>query len=241
MLQALRLLPHRIAVSWNRGGLLGTCGRIWMKLKSQGPTARRSRATHLEAELEFDRRFSVETAGRIPKYRFANSNPNWLHGVDYLPVPAGEFNQLLSEILIEYERFTLVDLGAGKGRAVILAARYPFRKIIGVEYAAELIQTAQRNLSTYRGPKLLCRDIQFECMDAARFTLPSGPLLIYLYNPFEGPVMKAVVETVRRSLEENPREIAVAYHTPEWGHLWRGIAGFHVTSQGKGYTIFRTQ
>src|SRR3990172_4635695 len=41
--------------------------------------------------------------------------------------------------------YSFVDIGAGKGRALLLASELPFRKVIGVELSAELAAIAQDN------------------------------------------------------------------------------------------------
>ena len=46
--------------------------------------------------------------------------------------------------------FTFVDLGSGKGRTLLMASDYPFRRIIGVELLPSLHQIAQENLRQYK-------------------------------------------------------------------------------------------
>jgi predicted RNA methylase len=41
---------------------------------------------------------------------------------------------------------TFVDIGSGKGRALIIAAEYAFKRIIGVEYSPSLATICRRNL-----------------------------------------------------------------------------------------------
>src|SRR5579883_1856526 len=43
------------------------------------------------------------------------------------------------------EGFTFIDLGCGKGRALIVATEFPFRAICGIEYSDELAAVARRN------------------------------------------------------------------------------------------------
>lgn len=87
-------------------------------------------------------------------------------------------------------RFAFVDLGSGKGKALMLAANYPFREIIGVELSPRLHAIAQSNLQ-----KIGDSRIRVYCEDARSFLFPS-PSVIYLYNPFERPVSDAVADAI---------------------------------------------
>lgn len=77
-----------------------------------------------------------------------------------------------------------VDLGSGKGKSLILAADYPFKKIIGVEFPPELHQTAVRNIALFSREKCIQEQIQLLCMDAEQYELPTENIVLFLYNPF---------------------------------------------------------
>ena len=62
--------------------------------------------------------------------------PNWVHGAEYQGSNAPALEQALRELAVPYRRFTFLDFGAGKGRAVLVAARFPFQSVVGVEYSA---------------------------------------------------------------------------------------------------------
>jgi len=59
---------------------------------------------------------------------------------------------VLSRLPRRYQDYTFVDFGSGKGKVVLLAPRLPFRKVIGLEFAQQLIAVAQRNIRSFRGP-----------------------------------------------------------------------------------------
>jgi SAM-dependent methyltransferase len=80
--------------------------------------------------------------------------------------------------------YSFVDVGAGKGRALLLAAERPFRKIIGVEVSEELALMAQRNVARWTRVAKPKAKIRVVHEDAANFRWPRTPLLVYLYNPF---------------------------------------------------------
>ena len=114
---------------------------------------------------------------------------------------------------IDHRDFTFIDLGSGKGRALMLAAGYPFQQIIGVEFSAALHSIAMRNLEIYSGPRL-CSDIRCVCGDAAEFKFPDVPLVVLLSNPFVGDVMRQVVTNIEKSVTSSPRPVYVLYIKP---------------------------
>jgi predicted RNA methylase len=116
---------------------------------------------------------------------------------------------LLDAVALAPERSTFVDLGAGMGRVVLHAARRPFRQIIGVEVSPALLEVARENRDAYRGPRA-CADVRLVRADAATFVFPRGDLVVYLYNPFGAPVLRAVLDR----LAKQRGSVVIAYHTP---------------------------
>jgi Methyltransferase domain len=95
-----------------------------------------------------------------------------------------------------------VDFGSGKGRVLLLAAGYRFKRTVGVEFSRELDQIARRKVATLREES---KRIQTVCTDATRYDVPPEPLVLYFYNPFASNVMTEVLARERRSLEAAPR------------------------------------
>jgi SAM-dependent methyltransferase len=119
---------------------------------------------------------------------------------------------LLDASPLEPSSATFVDLGAGMGRVLLLAARRPFRQVIGVDISPALVEIARENIAAARDPLRVVRDIRIVCADAATYALPRGRLVVYLYNPFHGPVFDAVLERLRDAGRRD--DVIVLYHTP---------------------------
>jgi len=122
-------------------------------------------------------------------------------------------------IKIRLEEFTFIDMGSGKGRALLMAAEHPFRRITGVELIPELHQACLANVETARQARPAAPPIEALCMDARDFQFPLEPLVVYLFNPFPEPVFAAVLSHLRQSSLENPRPIYVAYRYIEHEQL----------------------
>jgi SAM-dependent methyltransferase len=104
---------------------------------------------------------------------------------------------------------SVMDLGCGKGGALITLARYPFAHVDGVEISAQLVEIARRNLS-----RLQINKPRIFCSDAENFTDLDPYTYLYLYHPFREPVMKRVLENIGESLRRKPRRLTLVYKNP---------------------------
>lgn len=168
----------------------------------------------------FDERFGVETSGLI--YELPSGHRHDLYNNGYFAVAPSVFHGIMGtmqeRLQLDYRRFGFVDLGSGKGRALLLACDYPFREIIGVELSPELDRIARSNIARYA----LAKDdlpahtpvISIQG-DATDFSWPPGPLIVYMWNAFTRPVMERVFRNLERALKEEPRELYLVYIHPE--------------------------
>lgn len=204
--------------------LRGVTGTIAMcatgVMGSLNPASRRVEALREEADAEFDRELGVETGGIFRPDERQVHGTNWRYGIRYQPVNAGELEMTLRQLHVLHRDFTFVDFGSGKGRAVLVAARFPFRQIIGVEYCEALNRIAQQNLSRHPITKRRCDQIELVHADATEFAIPHHPLVLFFFNPFGRPVMQRVVNNVVASFRKHPRRILALYFTPYEAGLW---------------------
>jgi SAM-dependent methyltransferase len=138
--------------------------------------------------------------------------PSLEYATHYEPTPVAEAERLIDASPIPPERATFVDLGAGMGRVVLLAARRPFRTVLGVEISPALVEVARENLSAARDPRRVAHDVRIVRADAATYRFPRGDLVVYLYNPFQAPVLDAALVNLRNAAWK--REVVLLYHTP---------------------------
>lgn len=114
--------------------------------------------------------------------------------------------------------FTFVDLGSGKGRTLLMASDYPFRRIVGVELIPALHLIAQENVRQYKSESQKCFALETICADATKFPFSEEPLVVFLFNPFGETGMRQVVVNLGRSLSAHPRPVFVLYHNPLLEH-----------------------
>ncbi len=114
----------------------------------------------------------------------------------------------------DHSQYVFVDLGCGKGRAVLLAATYPFQAVVGVELSPELATIAMRNVARFTRRRSGLAPIQIVCGDAASFAFPPRPLLVYIFNSFDDVILARVASKLRTSLVAQPRPALLIYHHP---------------------------
>jgi SAM-dependent methyltransferase len=140
---------------------------------------------------------------------------------------------------LNFRDFTFVDLGSGKGRTLLMASDYPFRRIIGVELLPSLHQIALENLRQYKSESQKCFALESICADATAFPLPADPLVIFLFNPFPESGMRQVVANLEQSLREHPRAVFVLYHNPLLEHTLTESWRLRKIAGEQQYSVYR--
>jgi predicted RNA methylase len=166
----------------------------------------------------FDMLNGTDTSGYIPREALPDSpfSVTKLHPHFYGGSQPSIVRVALEE-LPPLANFTFIDLGAGKGRPIMVASEFPFKEVIGVELSSPLVDLARKNLSTFRQRYPNCAPVRVENGDVAVFPFPDGDLVIFLYNPFGEEVMKRVASNVETALKSGSRSIFVIYYNPVHG------------------------
>ncbi len=166
----------------------------------------------------WDFRHHVETRKPLALCDLAISSPNVPFGRHYEATDPAVFRAILQRLSIEYERFTFIDFGSGKGRAVLLASDFPFARIIGLEFSSDLVRLADKNCLTYRSTTQKCRTLSILCTDFAEFSLPAEPLVLYFFDPLKSTdLMEALLTKIAQSAQSRPRPVFLI-HYPAGNH-----------------------
>jgi SAM-dependent methyltransferase len=107
------------------------------------------------------------------------------------------------------ERTVFLDVGAGKGRAMLLASQYPFLRVDGVELNPELARIAAANIDLWqRNPLANClAPLHLHHGDATTHPLPQEPTLAFLFHPFELPVLRRFLRHVETTQAARSRAV----------------------------------
>ncbi len=228
------MLLSRVFRAWRRRSI-GEFSRLFIYNLGLMATGKYRAASHAY-DPSFDRRFNVETAGTEEPGFLTAEDTLKIHAKGYEPVMEEHVQALLGMLPVpDLGAFIFIDLGSGKGRALFVAASYPFQQIIGVEYSHELHEVAVRNVHTYRNPAQACFDIKPVHADATTFGLPEYPTVCFINNPYDESMMARTVKNIDQSVRSAPRPFFIvyihAYYTgpvdamPGWSRICNGSLG----------------
>ena len=119
------------------------------------------------------------------------------------------------------EKTVFLDVGAGKGRALLLASQFPFLRVEGVELNPVLASVAQTNISLWindlRANAL--SPIHLHHADATAHPLPPEPTLAFLFHPFELPILRSFLRHIETSQATHLKPFDLLYANAEHGSL----------------------
>ncbi len=192
------------------------------------------------AGAEFVRRFGPLRFGREVVYQFVNRLHERRLGVrtaatvrladigivsgdamDSTALGYGALFSVIRALPIDYPSSVFLDYGAGKGRAVCVAATQPFRRVVGIDLSEVLVELARQNVKVLKRRR--AKQIDLFVIDATEFQVPPDANVIYFYNPFSGETLRRVVGKLRASFEQHPRTMHVIFFNND--HFDRMIAG----------------
>lgn len=209
--------------------------RIWEFLRDSTPGRLRQR--YGDADYDWDHRVNTTSGAVGWRDRLLGA----LHS-PYQPTDPDLFHEMMHDLGrragLNFADFIFLDLGAGKGRTLLMAADYPFQKIIGVELLPSLHQVALENIACYRSESQKCFHLQSVCADATRFALPLSPLVIFLFNPFPESELRQFLANLQQSILEHPRKIHLLYHNPLFERVLLESGRLNKVSGTHQYSIF---
>ncbi|MEN1957254.1 hypothetical protein WCE34_06895 [Luteimonas sp. MJ204] len=177
-----------------------------------------------QRETRLDRKLGIATMGRIEATESVGAEPRPQHlenAVFYAPLPFARFNRLMRAAQpFDPSEYTFIDYGAGKGRALALAADMGFRHVVGVELFESLCVQARLNIAAFAERQPHAADIELLCVDAAAYRPPPGNLFCYFYNPFDDVVIRKVLARLEAACRSAPRRIVIAYSNPQHAEVF---------------------
>ena len=192
----------------------------------------------------FDQIHGTDTSGLVPARDLVTGHPNDEHVTAYYGVAPSILRALIQHWLANapphhITDYTFLDIGAGKGRAVLLASEFPFRQVVGVELNPAMAAIARSNAETWgrahaadptasaTAPILIVQD------DALNLALPDTPTLIFLFHPFEDPVLKSLLRRIETAFADRPGTLDILYVNAEHGPTLNRHPAFTLLWQGQ--------
>src|SRR5579863_4122649 len=153
MPRVTKTIIPRIRKSFRERGVVTTLCRSFLlpiHLIREHLAAKALRNGSDNAVCEFDRSHGVDTDGKFDGWTYLSDlniqSANWIDGNDYAAIDPLRFQQAMAAFDFRFEDYTFIDFGSGKGRALLLASEFPFKRILGLEFAPELHTAAETNI-----------------------------------------------------------------------------------------------
>ena len=164
----------------------------------------------------FDVEYGVRTSGLVAGRHLKSGHRHDRHATAYYGVAPSVFQTLIklwkrTKPSAPPNEFTFIDIGAGMGRAVLLASEMPFRGVVGVELNPALVRIARRNLALWRAAGRVHTAVRIVHEDAAEFQFSDGPCLAFLFNPFGAPVMRRLLKAIAARFAGRPGQLDLIY------------------------------
>jgi SAM-dependent methyltransferase len=113
---------------------------------------------------------------------------------------------------------SIVDLGCGKGRVMMVAAHFGFNRMTGIDFAKEVCEEARVNM--------LKKEKQFPGIrwkvineNVQNYEISPDDSVFFMFNPFDYSVLKNFLRKLDISCDEFPRPIYFLYASPQHDRL----------------------
>jgi SAM-dependent methyltransferase len=153
-----------------------------------------------DLEVELDRFLKIKTNGRDDSASTPTNYP-------YEATPYSVLQTLANSGYLS-KRDKIIDFGCGKGRVDFYLAYSVKTKMVGVEFDPRLYNSALKNSQT----AISSARVSFVNCDARDYAIDIDVTGAYFFNPFNLEVLECVINNLRRSKNENDREIKLFFY-----------------------------
>ena len=164
-------------------------------------------------EFKGESKYHINTIGVDDLKSLKDEGIDISHATKYMPVNYYVLERLMKEIVKYSNNKTFLDIGCGKGRALVTAASFGFEQITGIDFSKEFCKDAlaTTNLYSQKNPSVHYTIIN---MDAFNYDIPNDITTLFIFNPFDDVIMSRVIANILISQQNYPRTIRVMYANP---------------------------
>ncbi len=125
---------------------------------------------------------------------------------------------MLEQLFIAFRKIrgetSIIDLGCGKGRMMMVAAHYGFVNITGIDFAKEVCEQAVANMKIKEKefPEIKWKVINQNVED---YTIRPEDSVFFMFNPFKTQVLKNFLKKLEVSCKQVPRTTYFIYASPQ--------------------------
>jgi SAM-dependent methyltransferase len=169
-------------------------------------------------ELAFDWRYGTETTRRMEQAELDVSSANKEKAIRYQPSGLRTLRGLFRYMQFPHDA-VFVDFGCGKGRVLLLAAAYGFKRVIGIEFAPELCAVARANVIAF-GRRRKIGEIEIFEGDVCDYRMKGDETIFYYFHPFSADILGRTLDNIVTSLTITPRRAWIFYYVPRHAEVF---------------------
>ncbi len=197
---------------------------------------RRRRLQH----QRFDTRYQIDTQMPVALADLETTAPGAKFANRYQGTPVAVLHRIIRRLKVDRQRFTFIDLGSGKGRVLLIAAQYPFKSVVGVEFSKTLHDIAVTNIQKFVGAGATYTSVTSINCDAGEFDFSEiGDKIVFCYNPFAADLMIRVLDNLNAPAHK-PGETIFAYLGGMSSAVRQKLNFFPIIDKGEFLTEFDT-
>jgi len=165
-------------------------------------------------EIRGEKKYNIDTSRLQDVNRISVKGGNLKHAEMY----QGASYYLLEKVF-DYMRTnkinsSMIDFGCGKGRAMVVAAAYGYKKVVGIDFASALCRVAWENINAVKENYPECEfHVMYE--DVVNYEIDDNVNTFFFFNPFNEIIMKQVLKNMLTSLSRRHRDLYVIYINPQ--------------------------
>lgn len=186
--------------------------RLARRVRSEGLSGTLAFAHQRLVDRFWDWRLGVSTCDRYTSDKLGFRTTEYQM---YVPTDYTSIRAIMKQVQIKAGKDVFMDYGCGLGRVLLMAAMYPFQRVLGLELSPLLAEQAKHNIRRCRA-RMRCKQIEVIQADATIFTPPPDVTFMYFFSPFGPSVLPKVLDRIRDSLEVHPRRIVIIYKNPPY-------------------------
>jgi SAM-dependent methyltransferase len=197
---------------------------------------RRRRLQH----QRFDTKYHIDTQMPVALADLETTAPGAKFANRYEGTPIAVLHRIIRRLKVDRQRFTFIDLGSGKGRVLLIAAQYPFKSVIGVEFSTTLHDIALTNIQKFAAAGATYTSVTSMNCDAGEFDFSNiGHKIVFCYNSFAADLMIRVLDNLNAPTHK-PRETIFAYLGGMPSAVSQKLSFFPIIDKGECLTEFGT-
>ena len=146
--------------------------------------------------IKYDNQFSLKTNSSVQLINMEVESESIVHARHYQATHYRLFFKIMNQLNLPWNKFNFIDFGSGKGRCLLMASMLGFKEVMGIEFAKDLCEMAERNkLSLQKNfPQIPLSPTTIINEDALNFIPRTKNNVFFFYNPFDGIILKEVLQ-----------------------------------------------